>query len=157
MSEIASLANEIGQPMPWIADPVTFRAEWAKSLARIVSKLGAWEHRCQYPAKIAEWCALIEATEPAGIFDMLTYVREEISAIDYDDGWALDPAGAALESVCLSLLPNTRWMAHAGNHVWKFATCSTAYNDVTAVSMRAWLRHVFDGCLAALATPADPA
>lgn len=157
--DIWNLAIEIQYPaadIPEISEPVAFRALWVKALAAIISKLGAWDHRSRYPAKISEWCDQIEAAPFDQIPATLLAIRKEISAIDYDDGWATDTAGSTLEQVCLALLPNTRWLAEAGAQVWTFATGSNCFNEVSRYSRKAWLRSVFAACLppAAISSPA---
>lgn len=146
-NDVAALAREIGADVPDSVDVDLFGAQWAKELARVVGQFGAY--RSKYPLLITDWCTQIDEAEPASVRVVMEEIRQEISGIDCDDGWATDRAGSAVESVCLSLQPGTRWMAHAGDHVWKFATCSAAYNDVTRISMHAWLRHVFDIALRA--------
>lgn len=157
--DIWNLATEIQYPavdIPEISEPVAFRALWVKALAGHVVKLGAWDHRSAYPAKIAEWCGRIDAAAFDEIPATLRTIRNEISAIDSDDGWATDCAGSTLEQVCLALLPNTRWLAEAGAQVWTFATGSNCFNEVSHYSRKAWLRSVFGACLppAAISSPA---
>lgn len=154
---VMMLAQEIQHPSANFGDPREFRAHWVKALASRVGKLGAWEHRSRYPEKIGDWCDQIEAAATDDIPALLKSIREQISAIDYDDGWATDASGSVLEALCLSLMPGTRWMAEAGARVWTFATGSTCFNEVSHFSRKAWLRQVFADCLPLGASAAQAA
>lgn len=141
---VARLANEIGATFLPQHEGRAFRVAWVKLLSATVDK-HVFPTLYKYPDEIHAWAKQIEDTDGVtlALESALVRIHEEIHAIDYDDGWATDRAGSAMEAVCLSLLPRTRWMAEAGNSVWRFATGCRSYNDVVRISLRAWLCHMY--------------
>lgn len=142
---VARLAKEIGAEFEPAHEGRHFRAGWVKLMATVVGN-GAWPVLHRYPEQIHAWVLQIHAADDftLALESTCLRIREEISSIDYDDGWATDKAGAALESVTLALQPGTRWMAHAADHVWRFATGCNGYNDVVRLSERAWLQDLYN-------------
>lgn len=150
--EIANLAAEIAAPYRPEHDSLGFRSRWVTYLAALVAQ--HCEHRgYAYPERIQVWVELIDNTPDVWLAQTLEQVRAEIEAIDSDDGWATDPAGAALEAVCLALMPKTRWLAESGQRVWFFVTGAKAHNAVSKFSKNAWLREVYRICAGELPPP----
>ena len=141
---IERLAKEIGASYDPKHETTDFAIGWTKALAQIVGQ-HAWPVLHKYPEDVRAWANQIVNAPP--VFEAFTYVcesvRTEIHSIDFDDGWATDRAGSALESVCLAMLPGTRWLANASQHVWKFAVGTGSYNDIVRFSQNAWLCHLY--------------
>lgn len=143
MNRVRRLAKEIGAPYVPEHETPEFMVAWVKMLARTVATHAHSLYR--YPADVHKWCDAIAAADGyAALYETCCIVRESISAIDDgDDGWAADPAGAAIEAVSLALLPETRWLAEASTQVWAFATGCHGYNAVILFSREAWLRDQY--------------
>ena len=144
--EVEALAREIGATFQPADDTAAFRARWASALAVQVGGLGR-THACPYKDRLAGWIARIDNATDAEMPSVLENIRDEIARVDSDDGWAVDPAGGALESVTLVLLPGTRWMAQAGLDVWAHVTgAGAAWNAVVQFSRNAWLADLYERC-----------
>lgn len=144
--EVEFLAREIGAAFRPEHNTLAFRARWAAELATLVGG-HTWMTNCAYGEQLKGWVDSIDNATDVAMKATLAAVRAEIEAVDSDDGWATDPAGAALEAACLSLFPKTRWMAEAGQRVWGFVTgCGGAYNDVIRFSRNAWLSDLYERC-----------
>lgn len=144
-SEVEVLAREVGADFRPEHNTLAFRARWAAALAVLVRDLVVF--RGAYPERVCEWADRIDNATDAEMVAILEAVREEIEAIDSDDGSATDPAGAALEMVCLSLMPDTRWMAHAAQGVWGHVTgAGVTFNEVVKFSRDAWLQDLYRRC-----------
>lgn len=156
-SAVARLAREIGVTFRPEDETRAFKVAWVKLLAAIVAK-HTWPHFHKYAEDVRAWAGQIEAADGVtlALESVCERVREELHHQDYDDGWATDPASSAIESVTLALLPNTRWMAHAAQHVWRFVTHCHAYNEVTALSEKAWLRHLYEQASIRALSPEPP-
>lgn len=142
---VQALAKEIGATWQPDDEGWEFQVTWVKSLAHIVGD-HAWPFLHKYPDKVRAWACEIVAADDGTIEDVLKRVHDGIHELDYDDGWAIDRAGSALECVCLALLPDTRWLAEASQSVWKFVTGCGAYNDIVKFSQEAWLRQLYEEC-----------
>lgn len=147
LDEINGLAKEIGVAPLCIVDGERFGEEWCRRLAQIVERHGAWRHGSRYPERIMGWCHSITVAAPGHMRLELRRIRDEIGAIDCDDGWATDRAGAAVEMICLAMQPETRWLANAAKHVWAFAVGTGNHNEVVKFSQDAWLREQFSQVL----------
>ena len=144
--EVKLLADEIGVKFKPEHDTERFRARWAYELARAVMNSGLCA-RSAHRESALSWLLQIGDASDADMPGTLRRVREEIEAVDSDDGWATDPACAAVEHVACSLLPDTRWMAHAGNYIWGHVTgAGLSFNEVVKFSREAWLRSVYERC-----------
>lgn len=143
---VARLAKEIGAEFHAEDETRAFRIAWV------------WPVIHSYPDSVHAWARQIaEADGVTLAFEaVLRRVRDEISAQDCDNGWATDPAGSALEHVALALQPNTRWLAHAAQDVWRFASGCRSYNEIVALSERAWLRSLYDEIATRLALRDSP-
>lgn len=143
-NSVQRLAKEIGAEFQPEHETKAFCIAWTKALAKVV-QTHTWQVLHKYPDDVRAWAQLIidcPAT-PEAMNQVTSSISEEIHAIDYDDGWATDKAGSALEYVCLAMLPDTRWLANAAKDTWKFATGCGAYNDVVKLSQDAWLCHLY--------------
>lgn len=149
LADVNALAKEIGADPLGRIDPEAFGEEWCRRLAAVVEKLG-WLPTYAYPKQVLGWCHSIKVASKGNMRLELRRIRQEISGIDYDDGWANDPAGSAVENICLAMQPDSRWLAHAGKLVWRFAVGGGSYNDVVLFSEAAWLREQFARTAAAL-------
>jgi hypothetical protein len=148
--EVECLAKEIGAISPDDIDPLRLAEEWCRMLVSVVERKGGRPFNCRYPDKFYGWCHSLKVAAAGHMALEMKRVRGEISAIDWDDGWATDPSGSALEHVCLAMQPGTRWLAHAAGHVWTFAVGTGSFNDVVKASRDLWLRQKFDELVAAL-------
>ncbi len=141
---VQRLAREIGAPFLPEHETRAVKVAWVKLLAEEVGR-HTWPVLHKYPESVSAWVAQIQNADGVtlALESVCERIRDEIHRQDYDDGWATDPAGAALESVTLALLPGTRWLAEASKSVWRFATGCGSYNDVVRISQDAWLRHLY--------------
>lgn len=136
------LAEEIGAHYRAGDETDDARALWIKLLAWTVGRFTSLQHR--YSDKVEAWCSeIVFATSHEDLQRTLLRVRDQISRVDCDDGWATDPAGSALEGVCLAHMTDTRWLAEAGSRVWHFAVGASSYNEVVAISRKAWLCEIY--------------
>lgn len=141
---VEGLAREIGATFDPTHETRAFELRWVKKLATIIGPFVGT--RCAYADQTLRWLASINAAGESSIEQILEAIREEITERDCDDGWATDRIGSMIEYVCLALQPNTRWLAHAAQHVWRGVTGCTAYNRIVSYSQTAWLRHLYEEC-----------
>lgn len=158
---VETLASEIGAEFRAEHGTEAFVCAWARQLADSITVV----FQCRYPDKAEAWRRQIIALDDKVMRQECRRIASEITAIDCDDGWPTDKAGAVIHAICImiyiALEPRraigTRWPAEAGGHVWRYATGGGHYNDVVQFSLRAWLRDVYGRAAlrAALAQEAD--
>lgn len=148
---VRGLAKEIGSSYWSRVDELAFIAAWTRLLAQTVANHTVpFLHK--YGDQVIAWAAEIIEADDGSILTVVERVCDAISEIDNDDGWPVDKAGSAINSVCLGakfgLTMNSRWPAEASDHVWKFATGSGNGNEVVSISRAAWQQHIFGQAMA---------
>ena len=140
MSEVERLAREIGANFAPGDDTPEFRRAF---ILILVATLGSYSFESRYRSEVQAWTDQIARTTPTFFPASLDAVRAEIEALDDGDGWATDTTGLALQQVCLSLMPGTRWMAESAASVWRLATGCGRENGIVLASRNAWIRHAY--------------
>lgn len=143
---VARLAKEIGAEFRPEHEGFAFQARWVRKLAAEVERYSHFGRQLRYREMVIAWSEEIIRCPDGELLALLDRTRNGIQTRDYDDGWANDPGGSAVEFICLALLPHTRWLAHAGEHIWRYVTGCHAYNEVVSISRQAWLRNVYERC-----------
>lgn len=155
---VETLAREIGAEFKPEHGTEAFICAWVRELAQSIGGV----FLCRYREKAEAWRRQVVAADDAVMRQECRRIADEITAIDYDDGWPTDAAGAVIHAICImadiALEPRkaiaTRWPAEAGGQVWRYATGGGHYNAVVRFSMHAWLRHVYERAALAASPPA---